>query len=51
MQTTGKASKKPVGQRVRETLIQIQILCARGAPLDKIWEVAEQGIEKSNSRH
>ena len=35
----------------KDSLILIQILCARGASLEEIWEAAEQGIEQSNSRH
>lgn len=38
-------------QMLGAALVQIQILCARGASLERIWQIAELGIVKSNFRH
>jgi hypothetical protein len=38
-------------QLLLETLAMIQILCARGASLERIHELAERAISLINSRH
>jgi hypothetical protein len=36
---------------VINALMEIQILCARGESLERIWEVCEECISHSKSRH
>ena len=51
-----RQERKPVPETTPErvvyaALVDIQILCARAESLERIWERAEEAIERSKSRH
>jgi hypothetical protein len=46
-----QAEKAPLVKDLIAALERIQILCARGASLDRIFEVAESEIRRLSGRH